>query len=198
MSMFLTLLAAQAMAAMPAEDEAALALEALPQHLRADAGVFILADTGFIRHRESANGYECLVERDGGNVLAPLCYDGVGAASLLPMTLMRAEMRAAGQDEDAILAHIDEAFASGALRGPSEPGMAYMLSPNFSATDPETGEKSCAFPPHVMIYAPGKTNADFGIAPDKMGSRQSPFIINEGTPYAYVIMVDHSIEHQCG
>lgn len=198
MSIVLTMLAAHAMAAMPVDDEAALALEALPQHLRAEAGVFILAETGFARHRESENGYECLVERDSGNVMAPLCYDAVGAASLLPMTLMRAEMRLAGHDEEAVQAHIDQAYASGALSAPSEPGMAYMLSPNFTATNPETGETSCAFPPHVMIYAPGKTNADFGIAPEKMGSRQSPFIINEGTPYAYVIMVDHSVEHDCG
>lgn len=197
MSMILTMIAAHAMAAMPQDKEVSLALEALPEHLRADAGVFLLTDAGFERHRESGNGYECLVERDNGNVLAPLCYDAVGAASLLPMTLMRAELRAAGHDEDTVRAKVDEAYAAGTLRAPSEPGMAYMLSPNFTATNEETGETSCAFPPHVMIYAPGKTNADFGIAPDKMGSRQSPFIINEGTPYAYVIMVDHSVEHQC-
>lgn len=197
MSMLLTMIAAYALGPMTAEQEAALALEAVPGHLRADAGIFLLGEAGYVRHRESANGYECLVERDSGNVRAPLCYDAVGATTLLPMTLMRAELRAAGHGEDDVRTAIDAAFADGTLSPPSEAGMAYMLSPNFVSIDAETGETSCAFPPHVMVYAPGKTNADFGIAPDKMGSRQSPFIINGGTPYALLIMVDHSVAHQC-
>jgi hypothetical protein len=45
------------------------------------------------------------------------------------------------------------------------------------------------FPPHVMFYAPYVKNSDIGARPEHLGSQSQPFILNEGKPYALIIVV---------
>ena len=43
--------------------------------------------------------------------------------------------------------------------------------------------------PHVMFYAPYMKNSDIGARPEHRGSQSQPWILNEGKPYAYIILV---------
>ena len=49
---------------LPREKEIALALSAAPEHLRKGAGVYVLERSGFVKVRDSANGFTCIVNRD--------------------------------------------------------------------------------------------------------------------------------------
>ena len=63
-----------------------------------------------------------------------------------------------------------------------------MLSRECLEVDQATGEKSL-YPPHVMIYAPYRTNAELGFTKEQIGSTEHPWILQEGTPSAYIIIV---------
>jgi hypothetical protein len=40
-----------------------------------------------------------------------------------------------------------------------------------------------------MFYAPYMKDSDIGARPEHRGSESQPFILNEGKPYAYIIVV---------
>jgi hypothetical protein len=97
-------------------------------------------------------------------------------------------LRAAGKSPQEVKAIVAAEYESGKLKAPQGPGIAYMLSPDFLRVDPKTGETRQVFPPHVMFYAPYKTNADFGFPEDARGP-EGPFVLSPGEPTAYVIVV---------
>lgn len=56
---------------MSEDREMAMALSAAPEHLRAEAGVYVLRESGFVRARDSRNGFTCIVNRDHPRALKP-------------------------------------------------------------------------------------------------------------------------------
>ena len=71
-------------ALLPREQEMNLALSAAPEHLRDKAGVYVLEKDGFVKVRDSGNGFTCIVNRDHPLNQKPTCYDAEGAAAILP------------------------------------------------------------------------------------------------------------------
>jgi hypothetical protein len=171
------------------DEEIRMALSAGPEHLRAGAGVYVLGDRGFEKVRESGNGFHCLVERDGASILAPICFDAEGSETLLKVNFRSAELVLSGKSSKEASAIVDSELASGKLLAPRKPGIAYMLSTDFRDLDEKTGEWKTVYPPHVMFYAPYLRNADLGIAKEHLGSTGHPWILNEGKPGAYIIVV---------
>ena len=178
-------------------DEFDMALRAAPVHLKNAAGVFVLGKDGFVEKRASTNGYNCLVEREGGLGTSPMCFDHVGSISTMKAVLMQARLRQSGLREDDVAEAIKAAYAKGELVAPKGPGIVYMLSTDFKGPNRQTGKPECIFPPHVMFYAPYLRNADLGIPRTDFGSTTRPWILNEGRPDAYFIMADHSQHHDC-
>jgi len=168
-----------------ADEEIALALEAAPPGVAAQAGVYVLKKEGYVRVRESKNGFVCIVERTLPNAVEPQCLDPEGVRTFLPRMLMVATLRVQGKPEAEIRGAIKEAFASGKLEAPKRPGVDYMLSShNVVAVDMEKGV-SVPFPPHLMFYAPNMSNSDVG----SDGTPASPvFVVNEKTPHALMIV----------
>src|ERR1043165_4843235 len=76
--------------------ETAAALEAAPEHLRPDAGVYVLDSTGYRRARASRTPFNRLLQRETGGAFEPRCFDAEGSATLLPVIFFRAEQRARG------------------------------------------------------------------------------------------------------
>src|ERR1700737_2734796 len=68
----------------PREREMAMALSAAPPRLRDQAAVYVLERSGFIKIRESHNGFSCIVNRDHPLNLKPTCYDAEGSETILP------------------------------------------------------------------------------------------------------------------
>jgi hypothetical protein len=173
---------------LPQEKEIALALSAAPEHLRNNAGVYVLKRNGFVKVRESTNGFTCIVNRDHPLNQKPVCFDAEGTATILPKILRVGELLMQGKPMSAINAEIAEGFRTGKYISPRRAGVAYMLSGDIRNYNPHTGKVE-SFPPHVMFYAPNLTNADLGVTPEALAKDPSlPFVAYQG-PHGFIIVV---------
>lgn len=149
-----------------------------------EATIYTLRRGGFQIARQGSNGFTCMVQRDQPDTLEPICYDPEGTATILPRTLREAQLREQGKTEAEVAADTQERFRTGEYRAPRRTGIAYMLSKENRVFN---GEKVIWFPPHLMFYAPYAKSADIGAAPQHMP--QSPLVLFEGDPHAYIIVV---------
>jgi hypothetical protein len=173
---------------LPREKEIELALSAAPEHLRKGAAVYVLERTGFVKIRDSTNGFTCIVNRDHPLNQKPVCFDAEGTATILPKILRVGELLMQGKPMSKIDAEVAEGFRTGKYISPRGPGIAYMLSGDIRNFNPRTGKVE-SFPPHVMFYAPNLTNADLGTTPEALASDPSlPFVAYQG-PHGFIIMV---------
>lgn len=164
-------------------EEITLALSAAPESLRGGAGVWVLDKSGYRKVRETTNGLTCQIDRERADTLEPICWDPEGTATIMPVSHDRAKWRAAGVSDAEIERKVADGFSSGAYRAPRRPGIAYMLSTHNYVFN---GERVIHFSPHVMAYAPYLKNADIGSTGTDM---TAPWILNEGSPHAYMIIV---------
>ena len=174
---------------MERQKEIGLALSACPASIAGKAAVYVLEKSGYVKVRESENGFTAIVGHTLPNSVDPQCMNAEGARTHLPPILKIAELRAQGKSSDEIKRLMAEAYAKGIFPQPTGLGVDYMLStenlvPNFK------GGVS-PYPPHVMFFAPGMTNADLG-ADVTVGPSGNPsaaaFVVNEGTPQAIIIV----------
>lgn len=175
---------------MDREKEIALALSACPPGLTEKAAVYVLGASGYIKVRESGNGFTAIVQHSVPGAQEPQCMDQEGARTFLPRMLLVAELRAQGKSREEIQRAVAEALAKGALQPPHRPGVDYMLS----AQNQIPNEKGVviSFPPHVMFYGTNLTNADIGVDKETLGADGNPmgaaFVAGEGSPFALVIV----------
>jgi hypothetical protein len=170
---------------MDRQKEIALALSACPPTVATKAAVYVLEKSGYVKVRESQNGFTAIVQHALPNSQDPQCMDAEGTRTFLPRYLKVAELRAQGKSREEINRFVADAFAKGIFQPPSRPGVDYMLSSeNITVVDAEKGIVA-PFPPHVMFYGPYLTNADLG----SDGSPRGPaFVAGEGTPHALIIV----------
>ena len=170
---------------MDREKEVALALSACPGPVASKAAVYVLDQSGYIKVRDSQNGFTAIVQHALPTSQEPQCLDAEGTRTHLPRILRIAELRAQGKSREEIKRYVADAFAKGIFQPPARPGIDYMLSTeNVVAVDEDKGI-SAPFPPHMMFYVPYLTNADLGSdgSPKGIG-----FVVNEGTPHALMIV----------
>jgi hypothetical protein len=173
----------KALPLMDREQEIALALGACPAPVAAKAAVYVLAASGYVKVRDSQNGFTAIVQHSLPTTQEPQCMDAEGTRTLLPRMLKVAELRAQGKPPEEIKRIIAEGYAKGTFQPPARPGIDYMLSTEI-LTPNDKGEIE-RFPPHVMCYAPYLTNADLGLD----GRSSGPiFVAAEGTPSALIIV----------
>src|SRR4029079_12865995 len=135
---------------LPREKEIELALSAAPEHLRKGAAVYVLERNGFVKARESTNGFTCIVNRDHPLNQKPTCYDAEGTATILPKVVRVGELLMQGNPMPQIGAEIKEGFRTGKFISPGRPGIAYMVSGDIRNYNPQTKQVG-SFPPHVMF-----------------------------------------------
>jgi len=162
--------------------EIAEALLAGPESIRDEAGVLVLGEGGYEAVRESRNGFHCLIGRSVPGSFEPMCFDAEGSETLMQVMLLRASLQAAGLETQEVERELAAAWSDGRLRAPRGVGINFMLSPrNRVPVDSEGTVRP--YRPHVMVYAPYLTGADFGAGPGN-----PVFVINEGGPGAYLIV----------
>ena len=122
---------ARAMPLMDRDKEIALALSACPAALAGKAGVYVLADSGYIKVRESQNGFTAIVQHSLPTTQEPRCMDAEGTRTHLLRILKIAELRPQGKTPDEIKNYVADAFAKGIFQPPIRPGIDYMLSPEI-------------------------------------------------------------------
>lgn len=174
----------QTVALMDREKEIAMALSACPPAIVDKAAVYVLDKTGYVKVRDSQNGFTAIVQHSLPASQEPQCMDAEGTRSFLPRMLKVAELRAEGKSADEIRRTIADAFAKGLFQPPQKPGIDYMLSSENVV--PDDHGVIAPFPPHVMFYAPYVTNADIGSGGQAAGG--PAFVASSGSPYALIIV----------
>lgn len=149
----------------PRAQEFSLALAAAPAALRDHAGVYVFTSTGYVKARDSMNGFTCIVNRDGPHNEKPTCYDAVGSKYILPVDVRVGGWLLDGASVATIKQRVMAGFRDGTFHVVDRPGVAYMLSDHNVDYIASTG-KTIVFPPHIMFYAPYLTNRDIGSAGD--------------------------------
>ena len=174
---------------MDRQREIALALSACPQSVADKAAVYVLEKSGYVKVRESQNGFTAIVGHALPNSVDPQCMNAEATRTHLPPQLKLAELRAQGTSSEEIKRIMAEGYANGSFPKPAGVAIDYMLSkenlvPNFK------GGVS-PYPPHVMFFVPGITNAELG-ADVTLGPDDNPhapvFVVNEGTAQAIIIV----------
>ena len=147
--------------------EIALALTAAPSEITADADVYVLRGTEFVKAKAGTNGCACMVARDlHDGSRYPICFDREGAKTMLQREMMEGSLRAKGKSEEDVQRAVDAAYAKGELRLPTKAAVAYMMSPQqvlFSSAKAD-GRRVGPWSPHLMLMLPGVTPDQLGLA----------------------------------
>jgi hypothetical protein len=174
---------------MDRQREIALALSACPSALASGAAVYVLERNGYVKVRDSENGFSALIQHSTAVMNEPQCLDREGSSTYLQRYLKVAEWRSQGKTPQEIRKLLADALASGELRPPSHPGVIYMLGSINTVVDAKGGV--APFPPHVMFFGTKLTNADLGVGKE-VGADGQPvapaFVVGEGTPFSLVIV----------
>lgn len=174
--------------------ELALARSAAPAGVGADAEVWVLSRSGYLKVANGTNGFMCMVQRsfDGPlrpdsapevvwnpRVRAPICYNEL-ARPVFEGQLQRAERMLGGASVVEALAQSARGIADGSLRVPPPGAMAYMLS-----SGQYLGDRVKQGMPHLMLYQPYATDDDLG----GRAARGVAFVLHgSGTPHAVVVV----------
>ena len=187
-------------ALMDRQKEIALALSACPPSVADTAAVYVLESSGYVKVRDSQNGFTAIVQHALPISQDPQCMDAEGTRTFLPRYLKIAELRAQGKSPEEIKRFVADAFAKGIFQPPTRPGIDYMLSTENVVVVNEDKGIVAHFPPHVMFYGPYMTNAELGSDGNPGGPA---FVAGEGTPHALIIVpvathtgADHSSGHK--
>src|SRR5262245_4386337 len=179
---------------LPRDREIELAISAAPPDVGGKAAVYVFTSKGYEKVRDGENGFTCLVNRDseleGYHVLKPTCWDPHGSRTIVPAILEIARRRAAGRPVEEVKAGIRQLIKDGKLQLFDKVGIAYMLNGDVSDFDAATGKiVKRMFPPHIMIYAPGITANDVGVAGRAaFNDPRAPLIYESATGYRYVVV----------
>jgi hypothetical protein len=182
---------------LPIEREEALALEALPEPMRAEAGVWVLTSEGYRQVRATSNGYTCIVNRDDVEALKPTCYDREGTETILPAVVWFGNQLMLGRNVRDVRQELSAAFASGRFISPRRAGIAFMLSPNVVNVwvDADGARQYGTAPPHYMIYAPNMTNDDLDLTDENYESMPwLPYVAYAGAHGFLIITIPEQVE----
>lgn len=166
--------------------EIALARSAAPASVSGDATVLVLErGEGYVVAEEGTNGVTCLVDRTWPESVEPTCYDREGSETVLRLRLRMAELREAGATMAEVLRDRAEGLRSGRLRAPSKLVLTWMMSAGQVLYD-DDGKRIGEWRPHLMIYYPGMTEAELGLAGGRYA--HGPFLSDGGEPTAKLIV----------
>jgi len=113
---------------MERQKEIALVLSSCPESIASEAAVYVLEKSGYVKIRESQNGFTAIVQHALPNSQDPQCMDAEGTRTFLPRYLKVAELRAQGKSPEEIRRFVADAFAQGIFQAPTRTGVDYMLS----------------------------------------------------------------------
>jgi hypothetical protein len=164
------------------DDEIALARNAAPPSISADAEVLALGDRGYETAVKGKNGFVCFVERSWAagfddpefwnpKIRAPNCFNPPAARTELPQYLMRTEWVLAGVSREQLKEKTRIAIAGHGFKSPEPGALSFMLSKNGYLSDDAAG----AWLPHVMFFVPHGQAAVWGA-----GLEGSPVIGKDG------------------
>lgn len=164
--------------------EVALARSAAPEAISAEATVWRWQGERYVVADSGSNGVHCYLARLWVPSVEPHCFDPEAAATIMPILMRKVELYAAGIADSVVEQRIAADIAAGRLRVPSRPAVTYMMSAAQVLVG-GNGATVGAWQPHLMIYYPGWTGPQAGLAGFVAGVG---FIENPGTPMAALVV----------
>ena len=171
-------------ASVPVDQQIAIAMSAAPAEVSANATIYVLQKSGYVKARDGSNGFTCAIDREFVTTMEPECFDAEGTKTIFQTRLRTEQLRAQGKSEEEIKADISDGYKSGKYHAPSKPGIVYMLSNQNRVFDPSS-KQVISFPGHLMFYAPYATAADLGY----QSNPALPYLVHPGQPDALMIVV---------
>jgi hypothetical protein len=98
--------------------------------------------------------------------LYPMCFDEEAAKTSMLREIRETSLRAKGLSEEEVKRSVEAAMSSGELPTPRKPAVSYMMSPKqvlFSSPSGD-GVRVGAWSPHLMVFVPGVTRQQLGLA----------------------------------
>ena len=138
--------------------------------------------TGYVKVRDSANGFTAIVQHSLATTQEPQCMDVEGTRTLLPRILKMAELRAQGKNPEEIKRFVADAFAKGSSA--RRPGRgSTTVHRERGAARPGKGHRR-AFPSArpVLRSLPDQRR------PRLTKPRLPAFVAGSGTPNALIIV----------
>ena len=166
--------------------EIALARNAAPPELSAQADVYVLRRGGHVKVVEGTNGAACMVSRDHPESLYPICYDAEATRTVLPIALLRTRLREAGTAEAEIDAAVARAIESGEITLPRHTAIAFMMSRHQVIYAGAAGRRVGAWYPHIMMYMPYMTKEQLVFPGFPNGDLT---LADEGQPTAHLVVM---------
>jgi len=120
-------------------------------------------------------------------VLAPICFNEQAAREVMPYYELRTRLGLKGQSPVEIRRGIESAYANGTLPPRTGVSFAYMWS-----AEQNLASGIGHWHPHLMIFAPGLTNAMVGN--NGFGSPAPQLSDDAGTPFSVIVVpVDQAL-----
>ena len=173
--------------------DVALALSAAPASVSAAAAVYLWRDGRFVKVRDGTNGFACLVNRDPrNNSVSPECFDPEGARTMMQEEMLQAQLQARGLSDKDVEREIDAAYKRGTLHHAEHGGIIYMMSSKqLLPPSQEVSQPLTAWHPHVMIYMPHATKAQFALGADNEGMPVTAPFKGDDSGVLLVVQVPH-------
>ena len=166
--------------------EEALALSALPADLRDRADVYVWRNGDFVKSIENGGDFHCVVQRNHPDAIIPECVTQSGKDSMLEAIFVQTKMTASGMSPDEVAERAAEMIESGAIPGPKEAGVNYMMS-DYNHIWTANSDAISHIPAHTMFFAPGATNAALGGSfATAIQTPGRPFVAEAGS-HSYII-----------
>lgn len=168
---------------MPAEQQIAEAVSALPQPMRADATVLgYRGGDALVVLRRGTNDMICLADDPDADRWHVACYH----RDLEPFMARGRELRAQGVTSLAEINKVRRAeIDAGTLAMPQEPRALYSLFASEPHIDPASGDATDARGLYV-VYLPYATEETTGIS--AAPSREHPWLMFPGEPWAHLMI----------
>ena len=178
--------------------DVALALSAAPASVSGGASVYLLRGDKFTKVRDGTNGFSCLVNRDPrNNSVSPECFDPEAARTLMQEEMMEGQLVARGLSNEAVEREVNAAYKRGALHYPEHGGVIYMMSSKqMLPPSPEASQPLSAWHPHVMIYIPHASKAQFALGADNDAMPVSAPFKGDDQGVLRVVQVPHWADSQ--
>jgi len=172
------------------QEEIALARSAAPPSISADAEVLVLGTKGYEAAIKGKNGFVCFVERSWAagfddpdfwnpNLRAPNCFNSPAARTELPQYLERTRWVLSGASKQQLIEKTKAAVASQHFKPPEAGALSFMLSKRGYLGDKASGP----WLPHVMLFVPHGTTADWAAGKD-----DSPILGRDGSPFETTVL----------
>lgn len=174
--------------------ETALALSAIPIHLRDESSVYVLKDEGYERTRDGSNGWACMVSRNHPESYIPACFDRHLTQTIMQAYLDSDVLILKGAADGEINEFINAGLASKRFSTPDKPGVSYMIS-RWNHMYVERSDSIVSLSPHIMSFGADLSNEELGFNGAAFKANRGLPVIGTMGPFNWIVtLTDHGSE----